>query len=1095
MHHFKALYLIKIELMSERNFQYISRVRSVFDGAIKLLLMSSSFSFSIGIQTCLGSQFPYGARRRMVFESECMSCSPEELAALQYSWSLKKLMNKQYIEMSDREVQQTAPSETENALQRTLRRIEVDGSFLSRPSDYLRVYNKSTLQEGPTQSVPEEDSKPNLVSPTPHLSIHDLQNLPGVITPDILTQAAEIYHRWGRPRPSSQDVSDDPHKLRASRMKRNLDQDNPIVTLKVTNKNLLQSVGDPGPLSNDLGGEGARLSRSAPAATHHTQRRQMREGDRTSSSQTNMRRKVVGRHSGAAAQGPVTDEDTLPVSGSPTAPAPAFVKVMLDSHHHHRAAHIPRQGAEAKKGEVTYPLAEEWLSRPSGTVIPSPETEHHARHSNPDYRHRSKRNSDAEMIMKTSKMAIEGPWLATTQRVDHIGSRRNGVKWEAMRKVFDGEEAAQQHQVIPSKRKVQENEYLEIMEEEEEEEKEKEVEEKEKRLWWANDGYHGVRDNPPDGGSDRKEEQRPMTEALHGAGGVPVDARDEVEEETKHIFKQLLDAPVEVQKTALPQAKVSEVWWRRAVITREAPPLHSVAVSGVGAPRKTARNREDRLSSNWATWRPGFPLKAAAAREEQRPKWQRSDHPHSLVGSHPPPSPKSFLSVTSQPENKEKDQFSSGTDHAVRGSEGLRLSALQQRSGTQDWNRWGGAPTTKTVDQLEQRADLQRFSGRAKKRRKKEKLKMMSKSEQREAEKDKGRQEMRGGDFSGEAAPRHAEEQEVGYKENYLTSGVDVKVAEDGGNDAYEAQNDVGNASEARQVARTSRPPAHQHGDSAHTPVSLALWSPAGRGGAAATPPEALAAAGLPWDERERRQSTVRGSDPSHSLPTAARPPRPQPDPTMSFSSASREYQGIPTAPPRGPHSASNSKVLDYHEYKKLYIPQTDRRKIDSHATSGPDRSTGNPTRKAGGRGRVGPYWSPPRRTDGKAPNHTTEDGMGKAALASQSSHARLGPADHLAEERDDAFSLSLSTPASRLSTTATTNNPTGTTQLTTQKNYGLNAVEATGGDWGVGSGLAGGDQGEAAPRGFPRLNSPPLEGQARASRGPGYFEEMVEFG
>lgn len=195
----------------------------------------------------------------------------------------------------------------------------------------------------------------------------------------------------------------------------------------------------------------------------------------------------------------------------------------------------------------------------------------------------------------------------------------------------------------------------------------------------------------------------------------------------------------------------------------------------------------------------------------------------------------------------------------------------------------------------------------------------------------------------------------------------------------------------------------------------------------------------------------VRGSEPSHSLPTEARPPRPQPDPAMFSSSAPLEYQDIPTAPPRGPHPVPNFRVLDYHEYKKLYMAQPDHRKIDSHATSGPDRSTGNPTRKAGGReseGRVGADGDPPHGADGKAPNHTAEDGMGKAALASQSSHARLGPADHLAEEREDA--LSLSPPTSRLTTTAaTTSGPARTAQYTTQKKFGMECCG--GGGWRLG--------------------------------------------
>lgn len=1040
---------------------------------------------NIGIQTCLGSQFPFGALRRMVFESECMSCSPEELVALRYTWRLKMLVKSQNAPVLNLE-QQTAASKAEVILHRILRQTEVDESFFPRPSDYLRVYNKSVLQERPTQTAPEEDSNPDPALSTFNLTTHDLQNLPEIIAPEILHQATEIYHRFGRPSATSLAVVAALHKPPTTDLKQNLGQDNPRAMVTVANISPLQAADDPGKPSNDLGREGVRVSRSAPAATHHAQRRQMRKSDRTSSSQTNMRRKVVSRHSGEAAQGPVTDEAAPPASASPTAPAPAFIKVTLDNHHSHlvhRAAHIPPQGMEAEKVKdpAAHSPTEGWLSGSSQSISASPETEDQAGHTNLDHPHRTKRNSGAE------KMADEDPWLATVQRVDHGESRRSGVKWEAMGKVFDGEKAARQHQVIPSKGKVQENEYLKIIEEEEEKEKEKKVKEKENRLWWANDGDHRVRDNPHDGGSDRKEERRPMTEA--GVGGVAGNARRGLEDDAEHTtVKSPPDAPAEMRKTAATQTRSSEARPRRAVIRQEASPLDSSVPIELDALTKAAVKREGRFPLN-STSRPGPPLQAAAAREGQE-----ADHLYRLVPSRRSRPPKaSPLSVASRSDNKERDQFSFGTDHDVRGSEGLRLSALQRRRGTQGGDRWEGDQTTKTIDQLEQRAELQRFSGRVKKRRKKEKLKMMSKPEQREGRKDKGRREMRGGDVSGDAAPRHAKEQEVGYKENYLTSGGDVKVDEDDANDAHEAQNDVGSASEARQVARTSRPPAHQHSDSAHTAVSLSPGSPAGWDGAAATAPEALAAAGLPWDERERRQSTVRGGSggvrspqPTHSFDT----PRPQPDPTVSSSSAPSKYQDIPFALPLDPDHSPNFKVLDYHEYKKLYMAQPDRRKIDSHATSGPDRSTGNPTRKAGERGnegRTGPYWPPSRRTDGKAPNHTAEDGMGKAGPASQSSHARLGPADHLAEERGDALSLGLSPPDSRPSSTTTTSVPTGTAQYTTQKSPGWNAVEAAGGDWGVGSGLAG-------PRGFPRLHPPPREGQAWASRGPGYMEDLLDF-
>ncbi|XP_045139440.1 uncharacterized protein LOC123520860 isoform X2 [Portunus trituberculatus] len=543
---------------------------------------------NIGIQTCLGSQFPFGALRRMVFESECMSCSPEELAVLRYTWRLKMLVNEQYAPMLNSE-QQTAASEAEVTLQRILRQTEVDESFFSRPSDYLRVYNKSALQERPTQTAPEEDSNPNLAFPTPSLSTHDLQNLPEIIAPEILHQVAEIYHRWGRPSAASLGIATALRKNPTSDINQVLDQGNPRGKVTVANINPLQAAVDLSRPNNDLAREGVRISRSAPAATHHAQRRQMRESDRTSSSQTNMHRKVVGRHSGEAAQRPVTDEAAPPAPASPTAPATAFIKVTLDNHHSHlvhRAVHFPPQGIEGEKVKDPTALSptEGWLSGPSHPITAAPEAEHQAGHTNPDYPHRTKRNSPAE------KVAVEDLWLATAQRVDHGESRRSGVKWEAMGKVFDGEKAVRQHQVILSKGKVQENEYLKILEEEEEEEKE-EVEEKENRLWWANDGDHRVRENSHDGGSDRKEERRPMTEA--GTGGVAENARRGLEEDGKHTtVKPPLDAQFGMRKTAATQAKASEARPRRAAIRQEASPLDSAVPIEVDALTKAAVKRE-----------------------------------------------------------------------------------------------------------------------------------------------------------------------------------------------------------------------------------------------------------------------------------------------------------------------------------------------------------------------------------------------------------------------------------------------------------------------------------------------------------------------
>lgn len=320
-----------------------------------------------------------------------------------------------------------------------------------------------------------------------------------------------------------------------------------------------------------------------------------------------------------------------------------------------------------------------------------------------------------------------------------------------------------------------------------------------------------------------------------------------------------------------------------------------------------------------------------------------------------------------------------------------------------------------------------------------------------------------------------------------MTSRVSVKVAED------EAQHDVGGAGEARQVARTSRLFAHQHGDSAHTPVNPTPRTLSERGGAAAVNPEAPAGEGLPWYEHEGKPSAVRGvggkvraSEPRHSLPGATRPPQTHPRPGMFFSSAPLGSPSIPANPSRGPESTS--RVPDYHEYMKLKMAELGHRKIDSHATFGPERSTGNPARKPVGQRREGEsalHGLHPRLADGKAPNHTTKDGMDQAASAPQRHRARLGPTDHLEEERHDAFTL---TPPASLPLSpggGGSNDPVPWYKMQRWN------VEAAGGD---GSDSPGGGQDALDPKGV-APPPPPREGRSRASRGPGYIEDMAEFG
>lgn len=1034
----------------------------------------------------------------MVFESECMSCSPEEVKALQYTWTLKMIANKQTIAEQNFAKQQKVPDEKE--VLRALGRVKVkDGSFLPRPRDYLRIYNISLLREALSLAAPEEDIDTAPFPPTPSLSPRDLQNMPKVVTPEIIAQAAQ--HRRGGLRLPSQDARGILHKPPTTRTKRDLEQSDPALILKVKKSRPPRPLGNSVVMddlpSNAEEGREALVSATAPAAAHHAQRRRMREDDRTSSSQTNMRRKVVGRHSGEAAQGPVTDEAALPTLGSPT--TPALVKVTIGSHHSHlahRTAHNPRQRAKDKEGgnpAAHPPASRDPPPRLSERNTIPVETEHQTEPTEiPDHRRITKRNSRAEKMIEAYEMAFEAPQSASAQGVDHSRSRNTEVKWEAMGKVVDVEEATQQHQVIPSKGKVQEKEYLKI--EEEEEEKEKEVKEKEdeKRLWEANDGAHTLPDHPLGSGSGKGEEQRPVTEAAPRTEGVSTYApKALMKDERLSTITLLPDTPPIGHKASTAREKVTEATPPASGITRESALLHHAISTADDATLKLAVRTLDPLTE-----------------AEESPEWHEAErqpgqHPHNpeVLRSSLPPllSPRSSLiSVTSRPDNKEGDQFSSDTNHAVRRSEGPETTVLPQQLRRSRVKGRGGPPHTKMAEGLRDRADLQRSLGKIKKQRKKEKLKNM-KTERRKEGSNKGRQEVRGRG-GGDATPRHPWEQEVGYKENYLTSGVSVKVAEDDANDAQEAQHDVGGAGEARQVARTSRLLTHQHGDSAYTPVSPTPRTLSERGGAAAVNPEAPAGEGLPWYELESKPSGLRGvggkvkdSEPRHYPSEATRPSQTHSRPGMFSSPAPLDFQIIPTVPSHSPKSASTPWGLDYHEYMKLKMAELGHRKIDSHATFGPDRSTGNPARKPDGQGREGesaPRGLHPRLADGKAPNHTTEDGMDQAASASQRHRARLGPTDHLEEERHDAHSLA--TPTSHSPFSSSSNSPSGIPWYKMQGNQAWNAREAASGD---GSGSIGRGQNEMNPPGVNPQPPPPREGRGRASRGPGYAEDMADFG
>lgn len=55
-------------------------------------LVSFSFVGSVGIVQLIASQMPFGATRRVVYESNCHTCSENDLKNLEYHWQLGEIM-------------------------------------------------------------------------------------------------------------------------------------------------------------------------------------------------------------------------------------------------------------------------------------------------------------------------------------------------------------------------------------------------------------------------------------------------------------------------------------------------------------------------------------------------------------------------------------------------------------------------------------------------------------------------------------------------------------------------------------------------------------------------------------------------------------------------------------------------------------------------------------------------------------------------------------------------------------------------------------------------------------------------------------------
>ncbi|KAG7157720.1 putative PKD/REJ-like domain-containing protein, partial [Homarus americanus] len=531
---------------------------------------------TIGIRSHIRSAFPYGAARRMVFESECMSCTPEELKVLQYSWRLSLVYKVGSLGETTRSLTTANTDETELTLTRALRRHQTEKGFLLRPRDYLRVYNKTILRTTLPQVDEHGDSggssslsyteylgaiDPEELVGLQHFSPRDLQKLPRPLTPDLVDRAREVERRWRGKSPYTGDG------LRGTqpegRQKRGVRQDvwtppsspekkvsrsPPLPGVKLTGSGSRQvqegGGGGGGQQKNHAGGRASPRTRQRRDA----QNRQMKEEDRPSSAQTNKRREVVGRHSGAGDRGAAAmTDDAAPQEHSPVTSA----KVTL--HHHRLLHHAPyhnilsgQYGAGESEGGGLWHTR---VGEGDGSVVSLPdpswrqveetaetvsqlEREDVRRVQQVDAGYLPPRHNDArgenpgnsgrnlqpreEIFTGRHKVDDKEARRAYTDREERARSQSN--EWEA--KVPQDFMEFRSDEIILLRGKEDEGDLERMKQHKEEEEKDTRLLREDPagglELWQINEGDHGGRDYQLGGGSKGRKKWRQMS--VSGAG-------------------------------------------------------------------------------------------------------------------------------------------------------------------------------------------------------------------------------------------------------------------------------------------------------------------------------------------------------------------------------------------------------------------------------------------------------------------------------------------------------------------------------------------------------------------------------------------------
>ncbi|CAL4125550.1 unnamed protein product, partial [Meganyctiphanes norvegica] len=127
----------------------------------QLITIVNHRSHNVGIIRHIGH--PLGAAKRLVFESECLTCSEEDLDHLLYTWDLKMVVSSWAGHGGSRSDYHgsSSSSRSDHIMSTALRNGQTAKGFIARPKDYRRVYNKSSLswweqQLGLNQKFPGE---------------------------------------------------------------------------------------------------------------------------------------------------------------------------------------------------------------------------------------------------------------------------------------------------------------------------------------------------------------------------------------------------------------------------------------------------------------------------------------------------------------------------------------------------------------------------------------------------------------------------------------------------------------------------------------------------------------------------------------------------------------------------------------------------------------------------------------------------------------------------------------------------------------------------------------------------------------------------